>query len=112
MKVDQNGVMKRKMKKMAAFWPALLPVPRYVACSAVSIYLSEMWHKVVERAQLTAYESEQDTGETDEKERSPAKFFNKESAEDVAREGAGDPERGEEKRNVSSPVVLSVSWSS
>ena len=36
MKVDQKGVMNKKMKKMAAFWPERLLVPRYVACSAVS----------------------------------------------------------------------------
>lgn len=58
--------------------------------------------------QLTTYESAQDTSETDEQEGSSAKFFNKEGAEDVSREGARDPQRSEEKRDVSSPVILSV----
>lgn len=36
MNVDQKGVMNKKMKKIAAFWPALFVPPRNVAWSAVS----------------------------------------------------------------------------
>ena len=60
---------------------------------------------------LTTYERHQDTAQADEEERSPTEFFDEESAEDVAGEGAGNPERGKQKGDVPSPVIRSADQS-